>query len=677
MITCPQCGHEALDGARFCDTCGQGLEQAAAPADGLTPLEAGLVLKEGFEIVELISHSSQENRYRASRRTDGQVQWLLLRERLGPSAPQPPQSNAEPPADAAPAPQEDPNGPRAKTAELKAPPGARAGGECAPLAKTADQPAVEPQPEAATLGETMAPHAEGAEAEEPPAPSDGIAPSAAASAAADQEEAEPSAPEGGAAGGEDLGEVFGRVMSLSLTLGHPAFHRALAGFAQNGRVYLVYPERRFTPLASRPGGIVMSEGEAIAAAIQLCQAAAYINQRGLRLNDICPTSIGYGGDGRIEAAELDYVSNDLELQSDPVFNDGYTAPEIYRGKSVDKRADVFSIGGLLYTCLTGERIACESWREEGGPVRFFPPHVISPELEQAVRRAIAFRREERWAGAEALKAELLRLAARLTVRSAALTDVGMVRELNEDSVMALEYRRESVVEPAGKFLYVVSDGMGGAEAGETASAIAVATIRDYFEKQLLAEPPLSGGLGERPAPAAGAAAVQGALEQANRSILDYQAARPELRGMGATGVVLLITPPAAAIAWVGDSRAYLYEAGRLRQLTRDHSLVQRLVEIGQITPEQARHHEHKNVITRSLGARPGGMAGAEALTVRLKRGDRLLLCSDGLTAHLEDHQIGEVLGRHSDPFAAAREFIAAANAGGGTDNISVAVVFID
>ncbi len=168
--------------------------------------------------------------------------------------------------------------------------------------------------------------------------------------------------------------------------------------------------------------------------------------------------------------------------------------------------------------------------------------------------------------------------------------------------------------------------------------------------------------------------LQAALEEANRKVVEYQTTHPELRGMGATAVSALVAPPDAAIAWVGDSRAYLYESGKLRQLSKDHSLVQRLVEIGQITAEEARSHEHKNVITRSLGARVNGPAGAEALKVRLKRGDRLMLCSDGLIAHVEDSAIAEVLARREDPVAASRELVVAANAGGGTDNISVIVI---
>jgi protein phosphatase len=100
-----------------------------------------------------------------------------------------------------------------------------------------------------------------------------------------------------------------------------------------------------------------------------------------------------------------------------------------------------------------------------------------------------------------------------------------------------------------------------------------------------------------------------------------------------------------------------------------------LIEIGQITAEEARHHEHKNVIVRSLGARQSGAAGAEMVPIKLRRGDKLLLCSDGLMAHVDDPEIAEIMKRHKDPYDTARELIAAANAGGGTDNISVIVVF--
>jgi protein phosphatase len=321
---------------------------------------------------------------------------------------------------------------------------------------------------------------------------------------------------------------------------------------------------------------------------------------------------------------------------------------------------------LLYSCLTGERLESESWREEAGTVRFYPPHVVSPELEQVVRRALSFDPQARWPTVDALKAELVRLSAGVRIRAAVMTDVGMVREHNEDSTLTVELVRQSLVDPAECYLYVVADGMGGAEAGEIASAIAVGAIRNYVESGL------GGTELQHPTKL-----LTAALEEANRKIIDYQAAHPESRGMGSTAVGVLVMPPEAAVAWVGDSRVYFSDASGLRQLTRDHSLVQRLIEIGQITPEEARHHEHKNVITRSLGARQSGPAGAEGMALRLKRGDRVMLCSDGLTAHVDDQTIGEVLRRHDDPYAATRELVVAANAGGGSDNVSVIVVFAD
>jgi protein phosphatase len=562
---------------------------------------------------------------------------------------------------------EDPAGPSAKTAELR------------PLEEVASNGAA---PEASPAS-TGVDHTEPEGREAPRTQGDaepGLVAEAATAPVVLSEEAEPAShTEPALAAGEgsaqddlpddradDLGEVFGRVMALSLMLDHPAIYRAIFGFADNGRVYLVYPVERLTPLARRPGGLRMSEGEALAMGIQLCQVVALAHRRGLRANDLCPESIALDADGRLKLTGLDYVSNDLELQDEPIFNDGYTAPEIYRAKQVDKRADIFAIGAVLYACLTGERLEAETWREEAGPVRFYPPHVVTPAFEQVVRRAILFDPKARIATVDALKAELLKLAAGIRLRAAAVSDVGMVRELNEDAVLALEYRRESLIEPAQAFLYVVADGMGGAEAGEIASALAVGTIRAEIERRLATDEPA--GLTEP---------LRDALEAANQKILDYAGTHPEARGLGSTAVGALMVPPNAAIAWVGDSRAYLLQPSGLRQLSKDHSLVQRLIEIGQITAEEARHHEHKNVITRSLGARPTGAAGAEAAPVHLKRGDRMLLCSDGLTAHVEDGQIAEILQRHADPYDAARELIVAANAGGGTDNVSVVVIFAD
>lgn len=693
MTQCPECGQAAPEEAKFCERCGQGLlAPADAPGPGsLAPLRPGTRLKRGFEIVELINHTSKENRYLVRRLTDAGEERFQLRERLGPTGTEEEQvteAPGRPGPEAQAGPEQDPSGPRAKTAELRMP---KTGDTAVLSVKPPGQWATDAQLGTAGEGDGHS-QGSGGQAISEVVPGDDARTAAASlheestKSAPSAQAVEPSGSPDGAAGatdalaqsslalagaevsarGEDLGELFGRVLALSLTLDHPAFYRALDGFAEGGRVYIVYPDEKLTPLARRPGGIRMGESEALGVAVQVCQAIAFVHRRGLRLNDICPESVAYGPDGRIRMTGLDYVSNDLEVQAEPMFNDGYTAPEVYRGKKIDKRADIFSAGALLYACLTGERLEAETWVEEAGPVRFYPPHVVSPEVEQAVRRALVFDPAGRFATIDAFKAELTQLYSGFRVRAAVLTDVGMVREHNEDAVMAVEYVRDSLVEPAEWFLYVVADGLGGAEAGEVASAIAVATIRSRVETGL------DGGAG-----ADLSELLRTALEEANTRMIEYQAANPKARGMGSTAVAALIVGGRAAIAWVGDSRAYLLGAGALKQLTRDHSLVQRLVEIGQITAEQARHHEHKNVITRSLGARATGAAGAEARALKLKRGERLLLCSDGLVAHVADADIARILKRHDDPYGAARELVVATNAGGGSDNVSVAVVFAD
>lgn len=653
MITCPQCGEVAPDDAKFCDRCGQGLTGAAstsvAAASKPRPLAVGATLKGGFEVVETLPGSSIENRYRVSRTQEGKTEFFIVRERLSDRREDSgKEESPDPPPAAAPTP--DPHGPTAKTAELKPPPvvQASAPGESGSAEVTAAEPT---------------PSAESETAEPPPAASNGATTKVEAAASLVEEAVAPATGQTLPSQSEDdLGEVFGRVLALSLTLNHPAFQRAIEGFARDGRVYLVYQDEDLTAL--HRGSSKTSEAEAIAATVQVCQAIAFVHRRGLRLNDICPQSLAVTRGGRIKLTGLDYVSNDNELQAEPIFNDGYTAPEIYRGKRVDKRADIFSAGALLYTWLTGERLESESWREEAGVVRFYPPHVVTPDLEQAVRRALLFDTKDRWETIDDLKTELIRLLGLIQVSAAVLSDVGMVREHNEDAVIAVEYRRDSLVEPAENHLYAVCDGMGGAEAGEIAAAIAVTTIRGYVQARLAGADMLDP-----------CKLMVAALEEANSKIIEYQTAHPESRGMGSTGVTALVRPPEVALAWVGDSRAYLLEGGVLKQVTKDHSLVQRLVEIGQISAEEAKHHEHKNVITRSLGARQSGAAGAESIALKLRRGDRILLCSDGLTAHVDDPDIAKILRRHGSPAEAARELIAAANAGGGTDNISVAVVF--
>src|ERR1700722_18816678 len=263
MIRCPECGQEAPDDAKFCDRCGQGLSKSASSVAQSsptrpTPLAAGASLKNGIEIVALTSQTSIENRYSAKHVRDGKTESIALRERLGPDAAEEVVEEAPVVETPKPAPSraEDPNGPSAKTAELKPLPAQTNGTATAPAQPKASSGSL--QASASGEGVQSAVDAEAdstatalAEAAENASPDEE---SEAAEAAALAESQNNSAGDDGAhedeapAFGEDLGEVFGRVLALSQMISHPAFQRATEGFADNGRVYLVYADEELKPL---------------------------------------------------------------------------------------------------------------------------------------------------------------------------------------------------------------------------------------------------------------------------------------------------------------------------------------------------------------------------------------------------------------------------------------------
>lgn len=221
------------------------------------------------------------------------------------------------------------------------------------------------------------------------------------------------------------------------------------------------------------------------------------------------------------------------------------------------------------------------------------------------------------------------------------TDVGCVRDHNEDSL---------VVAPP---LYVVCDGMGGHAAGEVASEIAVRVIENRAPQHADVEE-----LGR-------------AVEEANLAIIRAAREGRGREGMGTTCTAAILEGERLVIAQVGDSRAYLLSKGRLQQLTRDHSLMANLIEAGHITKEEAKVHPQRSVITRALGSDPRMLPDLFELDVN--PGDRLLICSDGLTTMLSDEEIAQLLARTADPQLCARQLVNAAIAAGGYDNVTVIV----
>ena len=240
---------------------------------------------------------------------------------------------------------------------------------------------------------------------------------------------------------------------------------------------------------------------------------------------------------------------------------------------------------------------------------------------------------------------------------ALLTDIGQVRHNNEDSLGRYEPGDDKQRAEKGA-IFVVADGMGGHRGGEIASRLAVETvIRAYYASK---DPDPLRALSE-------------AFAEANRVIMEKSRDEVELFGMGTTCTTMVVRDRQAFFAHVGDSRAYVLRNGDIVQLTEDHSLVGEMVRSGIISNEDAQHHPKRNVITRSLGTQPNLSADLPSSPYAISGGDVFLLCSDGLTSLVNDHQVRDILSSN-EPKDACQALVDRANQNGGKDNISVQVI---
>ncbi len=250
---------------------------------------------------------------------------------------------------------------------------------------------------------------------------------------------------------------------------------------------------------------------------------------------------------------------------------------------------------------------------------------------------------------------------RCALRVAVRTDQGRLRLRNEDAVL-VDHER---------CVFAVADGMGGHPAGDVASRVAVEHLPALIASALGSPLDAVGATLPKAAPGDVDAALERALVELNDVILAEAAQDPDHVGMGTTVVLALFTGLTAHVAHVGDSRAYLFRPGELHQLTEDDSLANALIR-GGVAPDDARHHPYAERLTQAVGT-----AGGIQPTVRgfeLSAGDRLLLCSDGLTRMLVDARIGMILATEPDPEAASQALVDAANHAGGEDNISVVLI---
>jgi serine/threonine protein phosphatase PrpC len=250
------------------------------------------------------------------------------------------------------------------------------------------------------------------------------------------------------------------------------------------------------------------------------------------------------------------------------------------------------------------------------------------------------------------------------------TDLGRTRDHNEDTFLVADLStrnaslmpevRDHVIGPRGS-LFMVADGMGGAAAGELASQMATDVIFRHLSTVWAADPERSE---ER-----FAYRMKEAVELANRRIHEYAKQHPEVRGMGTTATVAGVFGSGIWLAQIGDSRGYLARDGEVIQLTKDQSLMQRLVDAGELTEEEAEQSERRNIILQALG--PDPRVKVDLTYQPLQRGDALLICSDGLSSLVRREEIGEVIKAHRDLAALCTALIDLANRRGGPDNITV------
>jgi PPM family protein phosphatase len=238
----------------------------------------------------------------------------------------------------------------------------------------------------------------------------------------------------------------------------------------------------------------------------------------------------------------------------------------------------------------------------------------------------------------------------MVVRAGAATDVGRVRQHNEDSILA------------DRTVFAVADGMGGHAAGEVASGIVVDTLRELAD-----------------APTRRRDDLVEALALANRRILESVARHPERTGMGTTATGLAVVTAGGSDHWavfnVGDSRVYRFMDDQLRLVTVDHSEVRELVDAGLITEDEAARHPLRNVVTRSLGSEPAPTPDIWVFPPH--PGERFVVCSDGLSGELPLERIHQLVAEHDDPQECAEALVSAAVDAGGRDNVSVVVVALD
>jgi serine/threonine protein phosphatase PrpC len=471
---------------------------------------------------------------------------------------------------------------------------------------------------------------------------------------------------------------------------HPALPRILDSFTEDGMDYLVEESR-----SGRPFWDAWDEGSATAEQRfgwlqQLAVAMQQMHQFGLVVESLRPEILCLSMEGGVLFNDLsDLLALPLPAAA-LIRSSFYTAPElVLTPDQADARADLFGFGALLYVLFMGRELADMDFERAGVPKPFLPQFPnVHPLLGRLISKTFCADRDSRLPTDEAIEGdvtgfkELIRLLElcrrtldQVRLDIAAWTTCGMVRTYNEDAFALLhqagsqeDYQEESA-------LVMLADGMGGSAAGEVAAALAIQS----FKKKLLSAPMFAGLTGastdERAAFEMEACKqlLAAALKEASADIFAASQSGVGKRGMGCTAEVVYISGRNLVLSHAGDSRTYHLHQGRLVQLTQDQTMVNRLVELGQLTAEEASKHPRRSELQQALG----GRADVEPLVYHsiLKPGDWVIVCSDGLSNHVSTEEMKQILqSEATSAEMAARRLVNFANSHGAGDNVTVAVI---
>jgi protein phosphatase len=471
---------------------------------------------------------------------------------------------------------------------------------------------------------------------------------------------------------------------------HPSLPRVLDHFVADGQAYLVEEALTGQLLWDAWEDPQVSAAQRYEWAAQIVEALHALHGAGAILEGLRPDIVSVTPNGR---AVLGDLSDLLPLPlppNPPIQATAYTAPElILDSANADCRSDLYSLGAMIYALYVGRELTEMDFERQGVPKPFvlrFPD--AHPALARVLMKTFVREKERRFPTEEAAKADpsgfeelarTLRGIGRMEMHGrldvACWTTTGMVRTNNEDAFALIHSAGSKQDDLGERILAILADGMGGYEAGEIASAMAI----DFIRQEMLKDATCAGLAGDA-SERHGEFDLQGCQDLLAKVLRDtnkhvFTASRTPgvgKRGMGCTAEVVFIDGRRLVVGHVGDSRTYHYARGRLVQVTRDQTLVNRLVELGHLTPEEAENHPRKNELQQAIGGQP--IVDPQTYSAELHPGDWVIVCSDGLTNHVDHDVLTEMIQRADSAEMCARRLVNLANLQGGSDNTTVVAV---